>query len=144
LQAGTDFGGICTVINQHDIPFRIGKRIDSFGPVLFDGLIDEVEVFDRALTAGEIYAIYNAGSAGKCKSFAFDVSIDIKPGSAPNSINPRSRGVIPVAILTTDTFDALDIDPKTWMVTGMRISLVISKHRTQGSLAVIPPLHSPE
>lgn len=38
------------------------------------------------------------------------VSIDIKPGSFPNSINPRSQGVIPVAILT-DTFDATTVDP---------------------------------
>ncbi len=39
------------------------------------------------------------------------VSIDIKPGSFPNSINPRSKGVIPVAILTTDDFDATAVDP---------------------------------
>jgi hypothetical protein len=30
------------------------------------------------------------------------VSIDIKPGSDPNSINPFSRGVIPVAILSSN------------------------------------------
>jgi len=35
--------------------------------------------------------------------------IDIKPGSDPNSINPSSRGVIPVAILGSDTFDVLDV-----------------------------------
>ena len=39
------------------------------------------------------------------------VSIDIKPGSDPNSINLKSKGVIPVAILTTDTFDATTVDP---------------------------------
>ena len=33
----------------------------------FDGLIDEVEVFERALEASEIPAIFDAGSAGKCK-----------------------------------------------------------------------------
>ncbi len=41
------------------------------------------------------------------------VQIDIKPGSFPNSINPRSRGKIPVAILTTDSFDATTASPKT-------------------------------
>jgi len=41
------------------------------------------------------------------------VVIDIKPGSDPNSINPVSNGVIPVAILTTDTFDATQVDPLT-------------------------------
>lgn len=38
------------------------------------------------------------------------VAIDIKPGSFPNSINPKSKGVIPVAILTTGTFDATTVD----------------------------------
>jgi len=37
--------------------------------------------------------------------------IDIKPGSYPNSVNPRNRGKIPVAILTTQTFDATTVDP---------------------------------
>jgi len=34
------------------------------------------------------------------------VAIDIKPGSDPNSINPMSKGKIPVAILSTEGFDA--------------------------------------
>jgi hypothetical protein len=33
----------------------------------FDGLIDEPSVYNRALSANEIAAIYNAGSAGKCR-----------------------------------------------------------------------------
>jgi hypothetical protein len=41
------------------------------------------------------------------------VEIDIKPGSGQNSINPSSNGVIPVAILTTDDFDAATVDPDT-------------------------------
>ena len=32
-----------------------------------NGLIDEVEIYNRALSSQEIYAIYNAGSAGKVK-----------------------------------------------------------------------------
>lgn len=68
-QPGTTFGASCNFINQNDIPFRIGKRIGSAeGPRFFHGLIDEVELFNRALTAAEIQAIYNAGSAGKCKA----------------------------------------------------------------------------
>jgi TolB protein len=39
------------------------------------------------------------------------VAIDTTPGSLPNSINPRSKGMIPVAILTTDSFDATMVDP---------------------------------
>ena len=35
------------------------------------------------------------------------VAVDIKPGSLLNSINLKSKGVIPVAILATDNFDPL-------------------------------------
>ena len=39
------------------------------------------------------------------------VDIDIKPGSDPNSINVKSKGVLPVAILGTAAFDVTQIDP---------------------------------
>ena len=39
--------------------------------------------------------------------------IDIKPGSDPNSFTPTNRGVIPVAILGSDTFDVADVDVTT-------------------------------
>lgn len=49
-----------------------------------------------------------------------NVAIDIKPGSDPNSINLKSNGVIPVAILTTSIangdpvdFDATSVDTST-------------------------------
>jgi hypothetical protein len=42
-----------------------------------------------------------------------DVSIDIKPGSYPNSINLKSKGVVPVAVLTGGDFNATTIDPST-------------------------------
>jgi hypothetical protein len=41
-----------------------------------------------------------------------NVDIDIKPGIDPNSINTRSRGVVPVAILGND-IDVSDIDVST-------------------------------
>jgi hypothetical protein len=44
---------------------------------------------------------------------ALNIEVDIKPGNFLNSINPRSNGVIPVAILTTDTFNASIVDPAT-------------------------------
>jgi hypothetical protein len=44
---------------------------------------------------------------------SIQVSIDIKPGEFPNSINPKSKGVIPVAILTTADLDATTVDPTT-------------------------------
>lgn len=53
-------------IPTNALPVRIGA--DSDGQSRFSGLIDEVEVFGRALSQAEIQAIVAAGSAGKCKS----------------------------------------------------------------------------
>ena len=41
---------------------------------------------------------------------AINVRMDIKPGDDENAINLKSRGSLPVAILSTATFDARDID----------------------------------
>ncbi len=41
------------------------------------------------------------------------IGIDIKPGGFPNSINPSSNGVIPVAILGSIFEDITVIDPTT-------------------------------
>ena len=41
------------------------------------------------------------------------IDIDIRPWSDTNPINPFSRGVIPVAILGSDTFDVADVDVTT-------------------------------
>ncbi len=45
-----------------------------------------------------------------------EMPMDVKPGSWPNSINLKSKGVLPVAILTTDVFDATTIDPHSILV----------------------------
>ena len=41
------------------------------------------------------------------------IEIEIKPGSSPNTINLGSNGVVPVAILSSSTFDALNVDANT-------------------------------
>lgn len=46
------------------------------------------------------------------------VDIDIKPGSDPNSINLKSKGVVPVAVLTTADFDAANVDATTVVFAG--------------------------
>ncbi len=96
-------------LGHHDLSYLSG----------FEGLIDEFEIFDRALSQAEIQAIVTAGSAGKCKFTTVD--IDIKPGSFPNSINLDSKGVIPVAILSSSTFDATTVVPESASLAGARV-----------------------
>jgi len=49
------------------------------------------------------------------KTCVITVGIDIKPGSDPNSINRKSRGNVPVALLSSATFDAATADRTTVM-----------------------------
>lgn len=43
--------------------------------------------------------------------------LDIKPGSCPNPLNRKSRGVLPVAVLGTEEFDVSAIDSATLLLT---------------------------
>jgi hypothetical protein len=47
------------------------------------------------------------------------VPVDIKPGSCPNPLNVKSRGVLPVAILGTSDLDVTTIDPASIRLHGV-------------------------
>ena len=51
------------------------------------------------------------------------VTIDIKPGGFPNSVDLRSNGTVPVAILSSPTFDASTVDPETVTLAGSPVDL---------------------
>jgi len=50
------------------------------------------------------------------------VSIDVKPGSDPNSINLGEQGLLPVAILGTQDFDVTTIDPDSIELGGVSLA----------------------
>jgi hypothetical protein len=54
---------------------------------------------------------------------AITVQIDIKPGSSPNTINLGSGGVVPVAILSSATFDATTVNPTTVTLANAAVRL---------------------
>lgn len=49
-------------------PIKLGNSVLQVGNARFNGQLDEVEIFTRALSQTEIQAIVTADSAGKCKS----------------------------------------------------------------------------
>ncbi len=100
---------------------RIGSYVQE--GAFLNGEADEVELFNRALAPSEIAAIYNAGHAGKCK--VISVTIEIKPPAAPPvPINQSASGVIPVAILSSPTFDATQVDPATVSLAGAAVQMI--------------------
>jgi hypothetical protein len=46
------------------------------------------------------------------------VTVDIKPGAFPNTINLASNGTVPVAVVSTVEFDAATVDPRTVTLAG--------------------------
>ena len=53
-------------LNTSNLDVLIGRE-DSFKPRHFPGLIDEVLIYGRALSAAEIEALFDAGSGGQCE-----------------------------------------------------------------------------
>jgi len=107
-----------------DTSQKIGD--DNYNPGITDGLYPYVcqnnDTSTKTLTADEyveVRMVFGAEGDERFDWTRFDVlqptpiSIDIKPGSSPNSINLKSKGVVPVAILGTDDFDVSDVDPDT-------------------------------
>lgn len=58
------------------------------------------------------------GSAYVFKRTYIPVNVDIRPDDYPNNINPMSRGRVPIAVLTTDDFDASSINLNTVIFLG--------------------------
>jgi len=53
-----------------------------------------------------------------------NVDIDIKPGSYPNCFNSDGKGAIPVAILSSDDFDATLVNPSSISLNGQGVRIV--------------------
>jgi hypothetical protein len=71
---------LATVVTIPTNALNLRMGVDLAGSSPFKGLIDEVMLFNRALTAAEIQAIYATGPSGLCEGVAFS-SITKAPGS---------------------------------------------------------------
>ncbi|MDP8208451.1 MAG: T9SS type A sorting domain-containing protein [Candidatus Electryonea clarkiae] len=86
---------------------EIRLHLGDYGGIL--GLNYRIDV---TMTSAEDLSdpVYTPEEADEEEAGPYDVTIDIKPGNDNNRVNPRNRGVIPVAILTDDDFDATTVD----------------------------------
>jgi len=87
--------GVFTPQTTH--PLFLGYRGSGCcGIGRFKGVIDEADVFNRALTASEIQSIFYADSAGKCKPFTYP--LDSKATFLrTNSDNPAAPLIVDLA-----------------------------------------------
>ena len=72
--------GVAPFIGSY--PLQIGGILDDpLGPDFFERVMDELTLYNRALSAGEIQALYNAGSAGKCRTGVSPALLSVSPNS---------------------------------------------------------------
>lgn len=57
------------------VALRMAREQPLIGTTVFLGCLDEIEYFDRALSASEIAALYQAGDKGKCKCDGKDLAL---------------------------------------------------------------------
>jgi hypothetical protein len=93
-----------------DLSVGLAPGSDAINALLFDNFTlscsaTSASDFDRANFYGRV--------ALTSLTPRMSVAIDIKPGSSSNSINPGSKGVIPVAVLGSGEFDATQVDSST-------------------------------
>lgn len=77
----TSFGSNPLVNTLSDQPINIGRYFDA--DPFFNGVIDEVSLYERALSQDEVLGVFLAGSAGKCKQ-VLDEDEDGIPDSEDN------------------------------------------------------------
>jgi hypothetical protein len=56
-------------------------------------------------------------------STTLEVDISITPGGNPNKVNLKSKGLLPVAVFGTESFDATEIDPATVTFAGAAVAV---------------------
>ena len=109
---------IGSIANQAPLTFH-GFTTGGCGWYMSAITMDEVAIYDRVLTADEIQQHYENGLQGLGYEVAIaSVAIDVKPGSTSNPINLKSKGNVPVAVLSDSTFDTTIIDRNTVSFAG--------------------------
>jgi hypothetical protein len=83
---------------------------------------------DKMFLSLQMTSGFLSSGAVSVSSAVREIDIDVKPGNAENTINPKSRGIISVAILTTPDFDASTVD-----VDSLRFGATASEASVEGS-----------
>ena len=95
----------------------LGIALDVDGGKMYWGCLDCLKIqranLDGTGVVDFITGLISPTGIALDLTVVVEVEIDIKPGGDPNSINLKSKGIIPVAVLTDEDFDATTVDVST-------------------------------
>lgn len=66
--------------------------------------------------------------ASQQSSAPLRVTVDVKPGDTPTTLEPKRQGMVPIAILSTKDFDAAQIDIDTARAGATGVEATAFKH----------------
>ena len=88
---GTPVATNAMSFDRNTVPLRFGGE-PTCGGQLFGGVIDDMAIFDRALTAAEVSQIHNSGSAGMCSTCATQPTDLISWWRGEDNVNDAAGG----------------------------------------------------
>lgn len=120
-QWGPDGSGVSAQFHGVDLApgqkfnFILGSCVPppgGYDPGLFQ-MIGELQLFESSPARPQVGSSSDVVRWMVSNTAPAHVAIDVRPGSNKNPINLCSRGNVAVAILSTATFDATRVDPRT-------------------------------
>lgn len=99
------------------IPNGSAGRIAETAPGQFEIQNQTESIQPITAEANGVIYVFEPGDVG------VPIEVDIKPDSLENTINLGSNGVVPVAILSSTTFDATQVDPATVTLASAPVKL---------------------
>ena len=83
--------------------------VNQWMTVALTAEVDQVVLVGQ--TGGSAPSAPTTWAGGSTRPRASTSLIDVRPGNAENPVNPGSNGVLPVALLGSESFDVMDVDP---------------------------------
>jgi hypothetical protein len=101
-------------------PVEIGRAANFAGAYFHSGLIDEISIYDRALTQNELQAIYSSATAGKCES-----SLPFVLSTSPSGFAVSPSAAVRIRIHDAQTL--LDTNTVQLFLNGNAVNPTITK-----------------
>lgn len=143
------------VIPDASAPLTIGETEGSF---FFNGLLDEIGIYNRALTAVEIQSIFNAGNYGQCKTASFtrtgsNVTVQTDAGTftfdnvstsgttSISAIDPATVGQVPGGFAVSNSV-AYEISSSAAFTGSVKLAFKVPGPISQADFNLLAILHN--